>query len=304
MKRGAAAGSVLGTAVLALLLLRGSATGPGVSNGNPTQMEHLTAAAQAERQSSPKTWPEEGPWQASRRHFAGKRPEGECPSFMAQGEDSRDKQWCIPPQEQVRAMIAIVPDPIHSHMALVFDRSVEALQLAAQSMNYVIDDYWLPWEIGNAGSDRTRPSTKDQSVKETQPGLVMFRWNGEAGKESASVLYVFLVADTSTAGINGAQFGNAVDYVQKVCTNPGLPDSGCGTSGRIWIMGPTFSGSLESLRRLTAAKSSPDFTAYSGTVSSLCATCGTRRLSGKNHFLPPVFSRMRQALRISSSGPW
>ncbi len=164
-------------------------------------------------------------------------------------------------------MIAIVPDPVHSHMALVFDRSVEALQLAAQSMNYVIDDYWLPWPTGNDGS---RPSTRDQNEKEAYPGLVMFRWNGEASEKIPSVLYVFLVADTSTAGIKGTQFSNAVDYVQKVCTNPG-PESGCGNSGRIWIMGPTFSGSLESLRRLTAAKSSPDFTAYSGTVSSFCA---------------------------------
>jgi len=268
MKRGAAAGSALGTAILALFLLRGSTTGPGVAAVNPTQMEHLAAAALAETQSSPKTWPEDGPWQASRRHFAGKRPEGECPLFMAQGEDPRDKQWCIPPQEQVRAMIAIVPDPVHSHMALVFDRSVEALQLAAQSMNYVIDDYWLPWPTGSDGS---RPSTKDQNEKEAYPGLVMFRWNGAASEKIPSVLYVFLVADTSTAGINGTQFSNAVDYVQKVCMNPGQQESGCGNSGRIWIMGPTFSGSLESLRRLTAAKSSPDFTAYSGTVSSLCA---------------------------------
>src|SRR5260370_39216679 len=118
------------------MLLRGSATGPGVAAVNPTQMEHLAAAVLTETQSSPKTWPEDGPWQASRRHFAGKRAEGECPLFMARGEEPRDKQWCIPPQEQERAMIAIVPDPVHSHIALVFDRSGEALQRAARTMNY------------------------------------------------------------------------------------------------------------------------------------------------------------------------
>src|SRR5260370_33541561 len=105
MKHGAAAGSALGTALLALLLLRGSATGPGVAAVNPTQMEHLAAAVLAETQSSPKTWPEDGPWQASRRHFAGKRPEGECPLFMARGEDPRDRQGWIRTQEQGPARI-------------------------------------------------------------------------------------------------------------------------------------------------------------------------------------------------------
>src|SRR5260370_42082991 len=39
----------------------------------------------------------------------------------------------------------------------------------------------------------------------------------------------------------------------------------------MWIIGLTFSGALESLRRLTAAKSCPGITAYGGTVSSFCA---------------------------------
>src|SRR5260370_4600874 len=101
------------------MLLRGSATGPGVAAVNPTQMEHLAAAVLTETQSSPKTCPEDGPWQASRRHFAGKRPEGECPLFMARVEDPRDKQWCIRPPEQVRAIIAVGPGHVHRTLALV-----------------------------------------------------------------------------------------------------------------------------------------------------------------------------------------
>src|SRR5690349_13372580 len=115
MKRGAAAGSVL--AFFAFLLLRGSpAAGPGAAE-IPAQSDHVAAVRSAERlhPSSSKPWPEDGPWEASRRHFAGKRPEGECPVSMARGESVREKQWCIPPQEQARAMIAIVPDPVHSH---------------------------------------------------------------------------------------------------------------------------------------------------------------------------------------------
>jgi hypothetical protein len=178
-------------------------------------------------------------------------------------------------------MIAIVPDPVHSHLSLVFDRTVEALQLSAESMNYVVDRYWLPWQPEVTGSNPPQEA-KDNSEKEKQPGLLLFRWNGPAGDSHAKVLYVFLVADTSTAGINGSQFRNAVQYVQQVCGKPGAPAAGCGKGDRIWIMGPTFSGSLASLRALTepppspekkpaAAAITPYFTAYSGTVSSLCA---------------------------------
>src|SRR5260370_32516689 len=106
MKHGAAAGSALGTALLALLLLRGSATGSGVAAVNPTQMEHLAAAVRAETQSSPKTWPEDGPWQASRRHFAAKRAAGEDALFTELGEDPRDTQCCIPHQAPVRTSTA------------------------------------------------------------------------------------------------------------------------------------------------------------------------------------------------------
>src|SRR5207245_1682961 len=104
---------------------------------------------------SKKKWPEEGPWKASRQHFAGLQDEGKCPSLKAmpetrsvaalggvglalqrtrQGKDVQDELrnlWCIPDGTPVRAMIAIVPDPAHSHLSLVFDRTVEALQLSA-----------------------------------------------------------------------------------------------------------------------------------------------------------------------------
>src|SRR5260370_39509363 len=91
MKRGAAAGSALGTALLALLLLRGSATGPGVAAVNPTQMEHLAAAVLAEAQSSPKTWPEDGPSQAARRHRGGQRAEVGSPFLMRREAGPLDK---------------------------------------------------------------------------------------------------------------------------------------------------------------------------------------------------------------------
>ncbi|MFI5106295.1 MAG: hypothetical protein ACHP79_15340, partial [Terriglobales bacterium] len=168
-------------------------------------------------------------------------------------------------------MIAIVPDPVHSHMSLVYDRSVEALQLAAESVGYVIDRYWLPWATPAAKNSSAQQAAKDAGEKDSEPGLLMFRWNGDARQNGepqnngSSVLYVFLVSDTSTAGINGEQFSNAVKYVGEVC-GPG--SAGCGGKSGIRILGPTFSGSLDSLRRLTEHWSNQSFRAYSGTVST------------------------------------
>jgi hypothetical protein len=306
MKVGGAAGSsAFGAAILALFLLRGTATAPVGSTETGMGPGRAVAGQNAETQgkSFSKKWPDDGPWQASRKHFAGIWHEGDCPSYESEDaggknvasldgvtlalksgrqetsvSNPRERVWCIPSGEQVRAMIAIVPDPVHTHMALVFDRSVEAVQLAGEAVNYVVDRYWLPWEPETSGNN---PLAQGKAHNASQPGLLMFRWNGdvdqsgEAGRKGkpgasgASVLYVFLVSDTSTAGINGDQFSKAVDYIQVVCGGTAGPE--CGSSSRIRIMGPTFSGSLSSLRRLTESKAPQLFTAYSGTVSSICA---------------------------------
>ena len=100
-------------------------------------------------------------------------------------------------------MIVIVPDPVHSHMSLQFDRSIEALQLAAESRGYVIDRYWLPWS-----SDKSPPRL---AARERQPGVLLFRWDGAKRDAGPNLLFVFVASDTSTAGINGSQFANAAD---------------------------------------------------------------------------------------------
>ncbi len=289
MNRAGFAGSTLGAVLLAVLLMRAPATAPGAST-NPQQGQSSAGQNSAANQAGDDSG--KGPWDASRRHFAGFEP-GRCvlhaasktggqrkasPKQAEANTQNTDKtaRWCIPQNEQVRAMIAILPDPVHSHMSLVYDRSVEALQLAAESAGYVIDRYWLPWETEGPKSGFPQPAVKNAGETESQPGLLMFRWSGDVAengepkngvpeKNGASVLYVFLVDDTSTAGINGIQFSNAVEYVEQVC---GLDGQGCGGKAAIRIMGPTFSGSLDSLRRLTEHRTSHSFRVYSGTVSS------------------------------------
>jgi hypothetical protein len=82
---------------------------------------------------------------------------------------------------------------------------------------------------------------------------------------------VFLVAETSTAGINGEQFAHAVEYIQQLRIES---RHGCQAASCIHIVGPRFSGSLDSLRRLVNAQSAKrtlSFVVNSGTVSSQSA---------------------------------
>jgi hypothetical protein len=292
------AGSALGTALLTVFLVRGSAPGPTAGrepqSGQATSLLYQTKGAQT---GSANTISEDGPWKASRDYFAERES---SPCSLAElspgpqtteaktamqsvaaaspgGPRLREKTWCIPHDATVQAMIAIVPDPLQTHMALTFDRSIEAIQLAAGSENYVMDRYWLPWDLDGSRNWIDYGSQvrwdEDHAEREKQPGLLLFRNNPSCGKDSYTnkcpdVLYVFVVGETSTTGINGTQFRRATEYWQEICK---ARINGCVKADHIRIMGPTFSGSLASLRQLTEQRNrlqSLSFRIYSGTVSS------------------------------------
>jgi hypothetical protein len=337
MNRGGIIGSATGAIILAAVLLRGPATVqnsvPGTARAtSKSAVEHKNRNKAAGNKG--RYFPEDGPWKASQQHFAGTAPEP-CPARTPRSglqktvassgsakllleedgeeipiENPRSEIWCIPDGEPVEVLIATVPNPAHTRMALMFDRAVEALQLAAQSMNYVADQYWLPWETEAQPEwkdyDSQQQAAKDEEQKEAQPGVLMFRWNGERNKPMPSVLYVFLVAETSTSGLNGAQFNNAVDYIHDVCSMNSTFHMTCNPND-IHIIGPTFSGSLESLRRLTKNRReqlSKDyrqqiFTAYSGTVSSICAQI-TQGVSGESSSFCDAQPKLLENLKFKS----
>jgi len=39
----------------------------------------------------------------------------------------------------------LVPDPIYTRLALLFDRTVEAIQQAAADLGYQVDDAYVAW---------------------------------------------------------------------------------------------------------------------------------------------------------------
>lgn len=125
--------SYVGLAILGFMLPY-SGNRPSLASASGIAARHDVVEPAAAGKTASKAAASDGPWAASQDFFAASSAAGAC-----------NNRWCIPTKEKVGVLLAIAPDPSRTHMALAFDRTVEAIQLAAQSANYVIDCYWLPW---------------------------------------------------------------------------------------------------------------------------------------------------------------
>jgi hypothetical protein len=156
--------------------------------------------------------------------------------------------------EGARLVVATVPDPLHTHLNLQFDRTIEAIQQAAQDEGYTYDSSWLPWKQ-HAAEYSSRADNidedKDTVSRERCPGLILFRKGirpGASHPDDAPYtkgLFVFLVAEKPTTGINRTQWDNAVRWISQK-TDPKTFD------GALRVLGPASSGSVPSMVRALA----------------------------------------------------
>ena len=183
---------------------------------------------------------------------------------------------------QLRFVIATLPDPLHTHFPLSFDRATEAIQEAAQDDgNYVYDSSWLPWDtedISYALLNDQDKAEKRKEQQEDQPGILLFR-GALLDQKSATgaakhppfdkALVVLVVGEEPTGGIHRRQFENAVQWIaalQPTIDPATLP---------VQILGPTFSGSIPSLVDLLretanglSGRVGQNLRIFSGSVSS------------------------------------
>jgi hypothetical protein len=148
---------------------------------------------------------------------------------------------------EVKFAIAIVPDPVHTHLSLFFDRTMDAIQQGAQQAGWMFDRATMPWD------SQEHPESTDfhvrlgqeeyQDNKEVLPGLMIFRHAHP--RILNTPLYVFVVGETPTGGVNKDQFRTALELIAKPAkAGAGPPEE------FLRIIGPTFSGSLYSLAQL------------------------------------------------------
>ena len=203
----------------------------------------------------------------------------------------------------LKFVIALVPDPVHTHLSLLFDDFITGIQQAAQDEKYDFDSSSLPWDDGNSSYSSLadeRVANAEKRFKEDQPGVILFRKLVEScpaeTKDSASQtqeqkdackkkllseyndayhqgLVVFVVGEEATAGVHSAQLTNALIWIDALRRVTGSRQN------RLGILGPTFSGSLPSLASVLSNPEIATFLSdhpldghkmpiYSGSVSS------------------------------------
>lgn len=136
-------------------------------------------------------------------------------------------------RQKVAFLIATVPDPQMTRLALYLDRSLSAIQasVASVSPQWRFDRAWMPWKPAAGAGEQSAPESEQA---ETLPGLMVFR--GDVGE----AVVVFLIGESPVAGIRGPAFRDAVGIIEGL--SPQAP-------GRILVAGPNFSGAFPSLRQ-------------------------------------------------------
>jgi hypothetical protein len=192
---------------------------------------------------------------------------------------------------ELRFIIATLPNPIHTHFSLEFDRTADALQQAAQDQGYNYDSSWLPWveHPRQYGSLQDQKSQDAQMYfQEKQPGLLVFRkaLPGCSPQDGAPKVrpQLAVVSPVKSARRNGktstsSQPEAPVECVERpypegllvfvVGENPTGGIDGVqfenavswikalrprGTGRTLRILSPFFSGSFPSLARLLASE--------------------------------------------------
>jgi hypothetical protein len=286
-------GTTVGAVALAAVLFR--PTGPISAPHDHGEVHSAAAEQHAGKKSSG-----EGPWVASCNYWeaiSGAEPvSGEEPTFSltldkkanqltgslpGAAEDAKTDcgddlqgRWGLPDSKakpEVKALIAVVPDPVRTNMALQFDRTIDALLAAAGDYGYVSSYYWLPWKEHGESAKTSEGEGQGNAAKNIhEPGLIVFKCAQDTQKKTscshngwaqaspfsppaddfARVIYLFLVGETPTTGIDSFQIHNAFRYqdeLEKAGTVLGR--STAEDSRNLAIIGPTFSGSAASLRQ-------------------------------------------------------
>lgn len=214
----------------------------------------------------------DGPWRASCNYW------GPAPGEPGTGSQSGDApcgpgEWGIPKLEgdekrPIVAMIATLPDPVHSSAAFEFDRMIDVITQAAGDNGYVTSYFWLPWRRnadtrGATLKIETAAGTDTSAEeREREPGLMILRPASAACDLLAGttnplctrkVVYLFLVAQTTSLGVNRDQLSRALRYESFLWDREDAYLSIHKPLSEAAVIGPNNSGSASSLRDGLAA---------------------------------------------------
>jgi len=160
----------------------------------------------------------------------------------------------------LKFVIALMPDPVHTHSSSIFDHFATVIQEGAQDENYDFDSSWLPWDDDESPhvllADE-KLANREKDFEESQPGILLFRktlacsdvkkttkCEKEASKSYSDGLIVFVVGEEATQGIHKDQFQHALEWIAW------LQSKNNSQVRHLAILGPSFSGSFSSLKQV------------------------------------------------------
>lgn len=149
------------------------------------------------------------------------------------------------PTSGLQFLIATTPNPIETRLGLWFDREVESIQSAADSVGLRFQSAWIPWDADllrdQTDLDQRQKQLQEKKKVEKEPGLLLFGADKHASEAPPlKDLVVLLVPETPTGGIDTEVFCDAVNIVvAETIEGYTIP-----------VMGPNFSGSFASLAKI------------------------------------------------------
>jgi hypothetical protein len=233
---------------------------------------------------------ESGPWTPVCRYV------GKVAAEAPVQEEELKKQFCLASTNDlhVSTLIATIPNPELTHLSLSFDRYVESITWALDDgdldkESYSFDSYWFPWRTD------LKEETSEREKRSDTPGILLFRRNlqhpdANYPHPEKDLLLVFLVGETPTSGINRAAFDKAWTYATRladtelpICRKANSTSKPC-----VAIVGPSFTGSLPSLKRVLEMANTTGYESFviSGAVTG--EDPSTRHLPDNTHFCTTI----------------
>ena len=155
-------------------------------------------------------------------------------------------------------VMASVANPLRTHLGLMTDRAIEAIQVAAAEANFLPQSHYLPWPPPSSNSDSEAPA-ESQDSNSTEPGVLIFR-NNDDQRPSPQYLLVFLIPELPTEGLDRKVFAVAESIIEQISSRDG---------SQLFFAGPTFSGSLVSLEAIKSSlPPNKCILAFSGSVAN------------------------------------
>jgi len=142
-------------------------------------------------------------------------------------------------------LVATIADPMDSGLGYQYETSLQALRRGIEhsvdSESLYRDRSFLPWDDRDLPDDQQKQAV---GCRAALPGIMLFRGGADP---TPHLLAVLLVGESPTSGMRQAALENALRIARALAPELARPDA------TLRVVGPTFSGSAQSLHQALRA---------------------------------------------------